>query len=422
MISLVSLQDGSGQAASQIISLSRTIKSSVQHIFVFGLLISQSLSEIQASGSISSGNTKPYNIPEMANVLPSASVADPVLTVRCANPQFNCTTDIYCLDVEFQSDLANKELFGMNVRFLYDDGILEFHNISGFLGGYGAIAPNPPTINPITNGAPWNFSAGADYVNGAIQKVNANAPPIYISTTGWTKLFQVCFTIDLAENENSFCPPVVWDLEQNPANGGYPPGSAGVVMTVVNGSGSSNAVEAVDHFNWQYVGSGGQPYGEPIEEVCSSVDCGTCSLIVTSNADSGANSLREIINCANSGDTITFGSSMAGATITISTTKLIINKTLYIRSSLSPRVKITSTIPGLIEIGTGKTVEFKSLEITSGVTVSDNSGAAFKNQGILRLIDVRVYKNAALGTGQYLIKNFPSSQCHLFGSNFIEIP
>ena len=392
------------------------------HIFVLGFLLQQ-VSLVHAGGPINSGNNlKTVADQALEGLMPSAAMVDPELTVRCANPQFNCSTDIYCLDVEFQSDVANKELFGMNVRFLYDDGVLEFHNLSGFLGGYGPIAPNPPTINPITNGAPWNFSAGADYVNGAVQKVNGNAPPIYISTTGWTKLFQVCFTIDLAENEDSFCPPVVWDLEQNPANGGYPPGSAGVVMTVVNGSGSSNAIEAVDHFNWQYVGSGGQPYGEPFNEVCSSVDCGTCSLLVTSSADSGPNTLREIINCANSGDTITFGTGLAGSTITISTTKLIINKSLYIRSNLNPRVKLTSSIPGLIEIAAGKTVEFKSLEITSGVTVSDNSGAAFKNQGILRLIDVKVFKNAALGTGQYLVKNFPASQCHLFGSNFIEIP
>jgi len=85
-------------------------------------------------------------------------------------------------------------------------------------------------------------------------------------------------------------------------------------------------------------------------------------------------------------------------------------------------VKITSTIPGLFEIATGKTVELKDLDITSGITLADNSGAAFKNQGILRLIGVKVLKNANLGTTQYLVKNFPSSQIFLFGNCFIEIP
>jgi hypothetical protein len=85
-------------------------------------------------------------------------------------------------------------------------------------------------------------------------------------------------------------------------------------------------------------------------------------------------------------------------------------------------VKITSSIPGLFEIASGKTVEFKDLEITSGLTVADNSGAAFKNQGILRLIDVKVFKNASLGTGQYLVKNFTSSQLLLYGNCFVEVP
>jgi len=70
--------------------------------------------------------------------------ADPNLTVRFSNPQFNCATAEYCLDVEFQSDQAGYELFGMNVRLFYDDVILELVDFRGFLGGYGPIAPNPP--------------------------------------------------------------------------------------------------------------------------------------------------------------------------------------------------------------------------------------------------------------------------------------
>ena len=62
----------------------------------------------------------------------SAVVVDPNLTVRFNNPQFSCSTYEYCLDVEFQSDIANKELFGMNVRFFVDDKILEFVAFRGF--------------------------------------------------------------------------------------------------------------------------------------------------------------------------------------------------------------------------------------------------------------------------------------------------
>ncbi|MBK8829768.1 MAG: hypothetical protein IPN60_02730 [Saprospiraceae bacterium] len=50
----------------------------------------------------------------------------PVITVRFANPQNDCVTQEYCLDVELRSDITDQELFGMNVRFFYDDDVLEF--------------------------------------------------------------------------------------------------------------------------------------------------------------------------------------------------------------------------------------------------------------------------------------------------------
>jgi hypothetical protein len=352
-------------------------------------------------------------------------VVDPNVTVSFGNPQFNCTTQEYCLDVRFKSDIANKELFGMNVRFFYDDVILEMINFRDFQGGYGPVAPNPAsnTYSATAGPALFNFGGGSDYINGAVQKTNANAPPIYISTTGWTKLYQICFSVDDPNaNENSFCPPIVWDLEANPANGGFPAGSAGVVMTVVNGSGSSNALEHVEQFNWAYSGNGTPPYGAPVEITCSSISCGTCNLLVTSTADSGQGSLREVISCATNGDTITFGSALAGATINITSAKMAINKNLFIRSSLVPRVKISSSSQGLFDIGAGKTVEFKDIDITSGLSDPNNSGAAFTNQGNLRLIGVKVYKNANLPIGQYLVRNKPGSQFTLLQNCLIEIP
>lgn len=355
--------------------------------------------------------------------LASPAVVDPNITVRLANPTFNCTTQEYCVDVQFQSDIANKELFGMNVRFFYDDVVLELINFRDYQGGYGPVAPNPPTITYSATGGPalFNFGGGSDYVNGAIQKTNASAPPIYISTTSWTKLYQICFSVDDPNaNVNNFCPAIVWDLEADPANGGFPPGSAGVVMTVVNGSNSAPAFEHVEQYNWEYSGNGTPPYGMPVPITCSSIDCGACNLLVTSTADSGAGTLRDALACATTGDTITFGSSMAGATIAISTTRLVINKNLYIRSNLNPRVKINSSIAGLFEIAPSKTVEFKDIEITSGITMPNNEGAAFKNSGILKLISCKVYRNANLPVGQYLIKNLTGSQIVLSGNCFIQ--
>ena len=76
----------------------------------------------------------------------SPIVMNPTITVRLANPQYNCVTEEYCLDVEFQSDIEDQELFGMNVRFFYEDQVLELINFRDFQGGYGPVEPNPPTI------------------------------------------------------------------------------------------------------------------------------------------------------------------------------------------------------------------------------------------------------------------------------------
>lgn len=173
----------------------------------------------------------------------------------------------------------------MNVRFFYDDEILEFIDFRDFQGGYGIVAPIPPIVATGPPGFGYNYfgfgepgTGLADLVNGAIELVNSGADPIYISTTEWTKIFQICFAIE-SPNPDSliFCPPVVWDLQADPINGGYLPGSDGVVITVVDDppNDSSPAYENVVQFNWQYIGDGSSPpYGEPIPTHCIDVSCG----------------------------------------------------------------------------------------------------------------------------------------------------
>ena len=47
-----------------------------------------------------------------------------------------------------------------------------------------------------------------------------------------------------------------------------------------------------------------------------------CSTMVTSNADSGAGSLRDAIACVAPGDTVTFSPSLTGQTIVLTTTEI----------------------------------------------------------------------------------------------------
>jgi hypothetical protein len=222
------------------------------------------------------------------------SQATPTVTVRFANPFYDCLNDQYCVDVEFLADTLGVQLFGMNVRFFYPDNILELVGFSDYQGGYGPVSPDPPTVinSAFAGPALFNFVGSADFVNGAIQLINPMAPPIFLDTANWTKIFQICFTIDDPNPDiQSFCPPLVWDLEQDPANGGFLVGDDGVVITLVDPTMMMESVPAEENvvqFNWVYSGPGTPPFGMPVEEVCTSLDCSpviTCAADITIECD-----------------------------------------------------------------------------------------------------------------------------------------
>ncbi|MEP6793698.1 MAG: hypothetical protein ABJB16_05180, partial [Saprospiraceae bacterium] len=211
----------------------------------------------------------------LANCEKASSQSTPVVTVRFANPSYNCADSTYCLDVEFRADTTGIQVFGMNIRFFYEDSYLELDTIADYQGGYEPISPIPPMI--ITGmGGFLNFSGNADWVNAAMQLKNTMLPAIILDTLNWTKLFQVCFKIDgPVPNFQSFCPPVVWDLQVDPANGGYLGGDDGVVITVVDPTLMTESIpsdENVNQFNWIY--TVGTPYfGTPQPTNCISLDC-----------------------------------------------------------------------------------------------------------------------------------------------------
>ena len=182
------------------------------------------------------------------------------------------------MDVEFQSSLPDQEIFGVNVRFFYDDDILELIDFRDFQGEYEPAAPDPPIIITSEDAGPdlFNFGGPAEFVNGAVQ-LSGNGPPILVATDGWTKLFQMCFTVENLEmNLDTFCPEIVWDLEQDPANGGFLSGDDGVVITVVDPDPNNESLpcdENVVQFNWEYIGDGTPPFGQPVDITCSNANC-----------------------------------------------------------------------------------------------------------------------------------------------------
>lgn len=205
-------------------------------------------------------------------------LSQPIVTAHFANPEYDCNNNQYCLDVEFQSNTPNKQIFGMNVRLFYDDAVLEFIGFSEYANGYGPVVPNPPLIATSIPAGPalFNFLGAAEFINGSIQLVNANAPAILISTTGWTRIFQMCFIVESAPDEEEFSPSVVWDLEQNPMNGGFLAGDDGVVITIVDPDPNIDSAPTSEHvgqYNWEYIGGGSPPYGQPSPDTIINVDC-----------------------------------------------------------------------------------------------------------------------------------------------------
>jgi len=205
-----------------------------------------------------------------------AKATEHEVTVRFANPAYDCATQTYTLDVEFQCDTAGQQLFGMNVRFFYPDDLLEFISFGDFIDGYGVMPPYPPTVstgNSSSGMILFGFTGPQENVNGAIQKNSDTVT--YLSTAGWTRIFSVNFHVDDpgAMNSESFCPPVIWDLNEQGTAGINPNG--GIVMTLVVNypNQTAPAIEQCSQYNWQYDGIPGLPHGYPVATNCINTIC-----------------------------------------------------------------------------------------------------------------------------------------------------
>src|SRR6185295_5644866 len=135
------------------------------------------------------------------------------------------------------------------------------------------VYPDPASVISSPAGPMlFNFTGYGDWVNGAMQLVNQDTTPIVLDTITWTKLYQACFTMDDPNPDVlHFCPSLVWDMEQDPENGGFLNADDGVVITAIDPDPvmeSRPTNEYVDQFNWIYIGSGAYPWGQPEAGTC----------------------------------------------------------------------------------------------------------------------------------------------------------
>ncbi|MGB4846423.1 MAG: hypothetical protein WBP41_00795, partial [Saprospiraceae bacterium] len=104
--------------------------------------------------------------------------------------------------------------------------------------------------------------------------------------------------------------------------------------------------------------------------------------------------------------------------IHLNTSRIEINRNIYIYSNLTPRVKIQSDISGAFLIDAGFTAEFKNIDFISGL--SGFSGAAFENHGHLILWDATISKNALLLPNNPLIYNIGAAMMTVKGGIMID--
>ncbi len=144
-----------------------------------------------------------------------------------------------------------------------------------------------------------------------------------------------------------------------------------------------------------------------------------CTQMVTNTNDNGPGSLRYVIECSDDGDTIRFSGNLAGQSIHLNSGRIDIYKNLYIHSDLTPRIMIYSDVPVAFMIAAGETVEFRNLDVTSGL--AGMSGAGFENFGNLILWDIWLYRNTLLPPNNIIIFNQGTGELRSKGICHIEI-
>ena len=205
---------------------------------------------------------------------------NPKVKVRFANPVFSCVDSTYCLDVQMQTDSTNTKLFGFNVRFFYDDNVLEFDTLTSMVGGYSERSSSGTGIftgGPTSGSALFGLGGAAEYANLIVELTNT-ALPVTISSdsTIWTTFFKACFKIDFMTDSTSFCPSIIW--EQSPSgSGGILSGSDGIVITATQQGSPQNSRstdETAVQYNWAFTPSAtSPPYGAPTATDCIMATC-----------------------------------------------------------------------------------------------------------------------------------------------------
>jgi hypothetical protein len=120
------------------------------------------------------------------------------------------------------------------------------------------------------------------------------------------------------------------------------------------------------------------------------------TIIVTSQNDNGAGSLRAAVSSASSGDTITFDPSLGGKTITLTSGEIVITKALTINGPGAHNLAISGNHASRI-FNTNAAVTISGLTLTNGQTTGD--GGAIVASGKMTLIGDALTGNHSQNNG-----------------------
>ncbi len=137
-----------------------------------------------------------------------------------------------------------------------------------------------------------------------------------------------------------------------------------------------------------------------------------CHLVVSSTADSGPNTLREAIDCAVSGQTITFAPSLANQTITLASTLTIpVGKNLTIDGAAVPGLTISGNNAVRVFLLRSTSVNptslvLRNLRIINGFHTEYGAGIRSEHQGIMTIENCVFSNNNAEQGGSAIFSHF----------------
>jgi len=129
--------------------------------------------------------------------------------------------------------------------------------------------------------------------------------------------------------------------------------------------------------------------------------------IVTTTADNGEGSLRQIVTSALPGSTITFDAPLSGQTITLTSGQITVAKNFTIDGSALPSsVLINGNANGRIfEFASGTTNVLETLTLVNGAAAGGSGGAIFVNGSAKLTLDKSTLSGNTAGTGGAIYNN-----------------